>query len=182
MNRSYQRELMKSHKLSLIKKFKSLLASGSNVLTPYHRKRLLGKKRKERGGMTDSDLWYRIKPRCKTGIQDLLLISEIANEEILKEIFFTRDERTGNIPINELFELLFPQDTKEISKEEKWRIELLEEIVCKGLEWYLKKGVFKTKSHQRMIFETLDAITIVSSGKEIYKETTEGHFIDKVRF
>ena len=109
MNRSYQRELMKSHKLSLIKKFKSLLASGSNVLTPYHRKRLLGKKRKERGGMTDSDLWYRIKPRCKTGIQDLLLISEIANEEILKEIFFTRDERTGNIPINELFELLFPR-------------------------------------------------------------------------
>ncbi len=182
MNRSYQRESLKSHKLSLIKKFKSLLTSSSNVLTPYHRKRLLGKKRKERGGTTDSELWYRIKPRCKTGIQDLLLISEIANEEILKEIFYTKDERTGNIPISELFELLFPQDTKEISKDEKWRIELLEEIVCKGLEWYLKKGVFKTKSHQRMLFETLDAITIISSGREIYKETIDGHFVDKVRF
>jgi hypothetical protein len=182
LSRSYQRKTPISDKSSLKQKFKPLLESSSNILTPYHRKRLLGEKRKERGGTTESDLWYRIKPRCKTGMMDLLLVSEIANEEILKEIFYTKDERTGSLPIRNLFRTLFPPTVKQITDEEKWRTELLEEIVCNGLEWYLARGVFTTRSHQRLIYETLDAITVMSSGRKIYEQTKEGHYVDRVDY
>lgn len=52
-------------------------------------------------------------------------------------------------------------------KEQEWRKHILEDLAVKILKWYLASGIFQTDSHRRMIIDTLDTITIMSSGKKI---------------
>lgn len=182
MNRSMQRNLTINEKLSLKKKYESLLKSGHGILTTFQRKRIVGISKEGRSGTKDSDVWYRAKMNSRNGLMDLLLICDYANEKTIKEIFYDVDERINNYPLTALIKAIFPPSVKQISEEEKWRVRVLEEIVCRGLEWYLQRGVFPTESHQRLIFETLDAITITSSRRKIYEKTTEGGYLKKVDF
>jgi len=55
-------------------------------------------------------------------------------------------------------------EQEEKLKEQEWRKFILEDLAVKCLTWYYKSGLFKTDSHRRMLIDTMDAITIMSSG------------------
>lgn len=59
-----------------------------------------------------------------------------------------------------------PKQEKKL-KEQEWRKFILEDVALQVLKWYLSSGIFKTDSHQRMILDMMDAITIMSSGKKM---------------
>jgi hypothetical protein len=70
-------------------------------------------------------------------------------------------------------ELSLKQQEKELQpqldklKEQEWRKYILEDVAVNVLQWYLASGIFQTDSHRRMIIDTLDAISIMSSGKKM---------------
>ena len=37
-------------------------------------------------------------------------------------------------------------------------------MVVEGLDWYFNSGIFKTDIHKRMLIDTMDAVTVMSTG------------------
>jgi hypothetical protein len=84
-SRRYLRELDETEREWLKTYYESHLHR-KGFLTPNQKKRLLGIKRRERG-TPDSDFWYKMKHHVQNVIIDLKMISDVASEKQLQEIF-----------------------------------------------------------------------------------------------
>ncbi len=84
-SRQYLRELNEIERKWLKTYYESHLYK-KGFLSQNQKKRLLGIKRKERG-TPDSDFWYKIKHHVQNSILDLKMISDVASEKQLQEIF-----------------------------------------------------------------------------------------------
>lgn len=224
-SRKYLRELNETERKWLKTYYESHLHR-KGFLSPNQKKRLLGIKRKERG-TPDSDFWYKIKHHVQNSIIDLKMISDVASEKQLQEIFGEKISmpRSEDVyPIMLVLSSLLPsmlsedilkesirqtrasiesakidqsrnknrpdevkrlgdwiqaneprlkQQEKELQsnleklKEQEWRKYILEDLTVRVLQWYLASGIFQTDSHRRAIIDTLDSITVMSSGKKM---------------
>lgn len=72
-----------------------------------------GVKRKEEG-----DFWFRVKNTGADALSDLTLIAEIADERILKDIFWDKASPSGGSRLVELLLTLMPAGTRKLGKEE----------------------------------------------------------------
>src|SRR5574337_643649 len=161
MSSLYRRELTNNEIGSLKKTYEKHARSiARGFLTREQRMRLLELKKKERG-TTDSDFWYKLKRQSKNAIMELQMISDIANDKQLKEIFY--EGTPTRSPISELFVSLFPINRK-TDQDDLWRSSIMAQIVFRSLEWYLQNNTFPTESHQRLIRDTLDAISVTVYG------------------
>lgn len=157
-----------------------LKGSRYGCLTTADRKFLLkltlgpNKVSEEEKRQSEADFWYRLKRKAQSAIVDLRLICDMCSDETLGDIFSLKDERKIFYQLNVFLRKLFPPVSKKIGKEEKWRKQVGEEIVCNGLMWYVNSGVLSTESHRRAVFEVLDAVSLASSGRRKYKRTTDG--------
>ena len=60
------------------------------------------------------------------------------------------------------------EDQEVTLKEQEWRKLIFEDITIRFLQWYYDSGIFKTDIHRRIIIDTMDVISIMSSGKKLY--------------
>jgi hypothetical protein len=168
--RQYRRHITKRELTSLKKRYEQHIKSRGGFLSTASRKILLQESQKL---IDEADFWYRTKLSARNTIIDLVLLSEIASERELQDIFYKELKLASTIfisdpPLKLLLRTLFPaaHATQRPSDEEnKWRIKILEEVVGIGLKWYMKSGFLKTRVHNRMIEDTLDIIATMSSGK-----------------
>lgn len=167
--RIYTRELPKSKPEYLKIKYSAHIHS-KGFLSPNQKKRLLGLKKMERG-TTDSDFWYRIKRSAKNALLDLQLISEIASDSQLMEIFssLTVDEYreidknkgkyTRTDPKN-LFNAVLSSDGNALT-DNNWKYGLAHDLVNVGLDYVTTKKKLYTELHRR-IFQDVRDILIMS--------------------
>jgi len=133
-----------------------------------------------------TDFFYEIRERATTAIRDLQLLCEVLSENQLEKIFLKKDVHpyedkkleTISYPISELMEALLPhpifarEQTKEFMEkymqERQWRKYILENLVIESLTWYFNSDLFKTNAQKQLLFNTIDAIQVNSSGKKSY--------------
>ena len=117
------------------------------------------------------------------------LLCDVLNEEQLEQIFGSKEEiltkdakLIGDYLIVNLLKSLIPysdpfkrrKETDEDRQEKEWRKHFIAELVSEALIWYFFSGIFKTDSHLNLIFDALDTITVMSTGKKRYQRTLEG--------
>ena len=113
-----------------------------------------------------------IREHAFTGLMDLQLICDTLNEKELQRIFGTKPYVAADYPITKVLNSLLPSTTfrlkkkekEEIQKKQEWRKYILDEVVVEGLDWYVNSGLFKTDIHRRMLIDTMDAVTVMSTG------------------
>lgn len=185
--RQYSRDIKTKELDDLRKKYqKHLKSSKGGFLSAGQRKRLLGFKKREMG-TSDSDFWWRIKNSVKDSLIDMRLICDIASEEELKEIFGSKSMATEDYPLVKFFLSFLPQSylrrdkgyVIEIEEEKQWRKAVLDELIVDSLDWYVNSGLIKTDLQLRLIIDTMDTITVVSTGeKGIMRKTVDAY--DKI--
>src|SRR5437867_6828595 len=84
-NRQYRRALTNWERDTIVKLY-GLHANSRGLLTKKMRQRLMGLRKKE-PETSESDFWYNIKRYAKGALLDLELISYVASDEQLKEIY-----------------------------------------------------------------------------------------------
>lgn len=179
--RQYRRDLSKQQYENLQREYDfHLKDTRYGCLTTADRKHLLklthgpNKVSEEERRQWEADFWYRLKKKAQAAIVDMRLITDICSEDVLQEIFTHKDERKIFYQLNVFLRKLFPPLSREDSEDDDWRKYIAEEIVCSGLMWYVNSGVLSTEAHRRVVFEVLDAVSLVSSGRRRYRRTNDG--------
>lgn len=179
--RQYRRDLNPQQYKNLSKEYEfHLKRSRGGFLTTQARERFLKIRKGEKSYNeaerqdAEADFWYRLKNSARDAIVDLRLICDISSEDVLKDIFAAKDERNRFFQLQVFLRKLFPPNTGSITKEDEWRNEITEKIVCDGLVSYVNSGVLSSESHRRAVFEVLDAISLVSTGRKKYKRNQDG--------
>lgn len=180
--RQYRRELTKQQYKNLQHEYQfHLKDTRFGCLTTADRKFLLAQiLPPNRAGENEkrnweTDFWHRIRKKAQSSLFDLRLLCDICSEDMLKDIFASKDERGNFYNLTVLFRKLFPaSDIRNRKDDEEWRKQIAEDIVCNGLLWYVNSDTLSTEAHRRAVFEVLDAITLTSSGRRRYRRTPEG--------
>lgn len=163
--RKYIRDLNKRqvNDLSIRHKFH---LENKGFLTKHQKKRLLKQKKKERGTL-DSEFWYRLKHSAKMAIFDLQLISEIADESQLQEIFkpLTNEdyrnmdkEKYYRTDLRHLIDNIFSSHSPERSHSDDWRYKIAEDIVTIGIGYFRNMPAFQSNLHNRLFQDVIDTI------------------------
>jgi len=188
--RAYTRDLDKKQIETLKSKYKEhAKVSREGFLNPSKKERLLHITRgRDESNREISDFFYEIRERAKSAITDMQLLCDTLNEDQLEQIFGARESFThekqvmvGNYLIVNLLKSLIPYSfqfgkdklTQEQLKEREWRKHFLSELIVEGLLWYFHSGIFKSDSHLNLLFDALDTITVMSTGKKKYQRTVE---------
>ena len=171
--RKYRREITDS-KLKTIKTRHKIHLQNNGFLTKSQKERLLKTKKKERG-ITDTDFWYRIRHAATFAIFDLELISKIADESQLEEIFepLTRDNYSDmdkglykRTDMRYLIEAVFSSHKPELSTRDDWRFKLAYEMIEIGIGYFRNMPTFQSNLHQRAFQDVLDSIQGYSDSTE----------------
>lgn len=163
--RKYRRDLS-NDKIETLKIWHKIHLKNKGFLTSKQKQRLLKLKKKERG-TPESDFWYRIKHSAKYAIFDLELISKIADESQLQEIFepFTsedyNEQKKGNYnrtTLRNMIESVFTSHMPEKSNRDDWRFKIAIDMVTIGIGYVRNMPSFQSKLHTRMFEELLDVL------------------------
>lgn len=186
-SREYTRELKEKEIKNLQNKYTSHVNSSRYGFLNKKQKEKLLKITKWGRDTTNreiTDFYYEVREGAALAIQDLQLLCETLNEDQLEKIFLTKDTlyylnrkiETINYPITQLMESLIPHQIfavpqtktfmQQHMKEKQWRKLILEDLVIGSLSWYFHSGLFKTNAQKHLLFDTIDAIQVNSSGKK----------------
>ena len=123
--------------------------------------------KKKEHGTPEADFWYVIKGKAKFAIFDLQLISRIADESQLQEVFepFTNDDynehKKGNYSrtqLRDLIESIYTSHKPEESNREDWRFKLALDMVTSGIGYFRNMPAFQSKLHNRLFEDVLDVL------------------------
>lgn len=163
--RKYIRDLTKTQYDDLKIRHKFHLEN-KGFLTKRQKRRLLKLGKKEHG-TKDSEFWYRLKHASKNSLLDLQLISKIADEEQLEEIFelLTKEDYKNRnkglykrTDLRLLIETIFSSHKPEKSNREDWRFKLALDMVTIGIGYIRNMPSFQSKLHNRMFEDVLDVL------------------------
>jgi len=163
--RKYIRDLSKIEYNNLKVRHKFHLEN-KGFLTKKQKRRLLKLGKKEHG-TTDSEFWYRLKHSSKNSLLDLQLISRIADEEQLEEIFeaLTKEDYKNmnknlykRTDLRFLIETIFSSHKPEESNREDWRFKLALNMLNISIGYFRNMPSFQSKLHNRMFEEILDVL------------------------
>ncbi|MCH7647397.1 MAG: hypothetical protein IIA83_02160 [Thaumarchaeota archaeon] len=163
--RKYRRDLTVD-KIKTLKIWHKIHLKNKGFLTKLQKERLLKIKKKERKTL-DADFWYRIKHSAKYAIFDLELISKIADESQLQEIFepFTskdyNEQKKGNYyrtSLRNMIESIFTSHIPEKSNRNNWRFKIALEMVTIGIGYVRNMPSFQSKLHTRLFEDVLDVL------------------------
>jgi len=122
-----------------------------------------------------------IREHALSGLMDLQLLCNTLNEKELEKIFGIKSMATDDYPITKVLLSLLPEsrtfrmkpkEIEKLQKEQEWRKFILHEVVVECLDWFANSGIFKTDIHERLLIDTMDAITTMSTGdKGIMRRT-----------
>ena len=163
--RKYTRE-SKNYTLETLRKRHKTHLQNKGFLTKKQKERLLKLKKRERETL-DSDFWYRIKRSSKFSIFDLELISKIADESQLQEIFepLTKEDYAamdkGNynrVDLRYMLQAIFSSRNPENLSLDDWRSQLALDLVTVGIEHFQKNPVFQSNLHRRLFDDVLDSL------------------------
>ncbi|MGI0057172.1 MAG: hypothetical protein ACREAK_07340 [Nitrosarchaeum sp.] len=174
-SREYLRELNQSEIKDLKEKYEAHLKPPRDGFLNKKQKELLLRFSNLPRGTTDRyiyDLFYEVRERAQSALIDLQLLCEVLNEKELQTIFGTKPMATADFPITKVLSSMLPSytfrmkpdNTEKLQKEQEWRKFILHEIVVKSLDWYTNSGIFKTDILRRLLIDTMDAITVLSTG------------------
>jgi len=169
--RQYLRDFTPKEKNSLKRKyFDDIIRKRPGFISSNQRKFLLRIKNKPQS-TTTSDFFYTLRENAKSTLNDLNLLTEVLTEDQLQEIFGTEEGRTESEFSKFLTSLLPSKNVGKQTKKKKlkgddqrWKKDILNDAVIKGLEWYLHSGLIKTQTEQRTIKESADVISVASKG------------------
>ena len=165
--RKYTRDL-KENKLKALKMRHEIHINNKGFLTKKQKLRLLKLRKKERW-TPDADFWYRIKHSARYSIFDLELISKIADESQLKEIFEPLKKADyanmdkgiyKRTDLRFLIEAIFSSHSPEKSHSDDWRFKLALDMVKIGIGYFQNMPAFQSNLHKRLfgdVIDTLDA-------------------------
>ena len=163
--RKYTRDLS-IDKIKSLRILHKIHLKNKGFLTPNQKQRLLKLKKKEHR-TPDADFWFRIKNSAKFAIMDLQLISRIADESQLREIFepFTTEDynehKKGNYTrtqIRDLIESVYTSHMPEKSNRDDWRFKLALDMVTSGIGYFRNMPSFQSKLHTRLFEDVLDVL------------------------
>ena len=163
--REYRRELT-DRQLKILKIRHKIHLENNGFLTKKQKQRLLKLKKKERG-TPEADFWYNLKRSAKMAIFDLQLISEIAAESQLQEIFepLTNEDyqhmdkgKYLRTDLRYLIESLFSSHKPELSHRDDWRYRIAEDMVTIGLGYFKNLPAFQSNLHTRLFQDVEDSI------------------------
>ena len=163
--RKYRRDLTKTQ-IKTLKALHKIHLQNNGFLTKLQKERLLKIKKKERETL-DSDFWYRIKHSARYSIFDMELISRIADESQLKEIFepLTKDDHSKRdkgiyerTDLRLMIEAVFSSHKPELSNRDDWRFKIALDMVKIGIGYFRNMSSFQSKLHTRMFEEVLDVL------------------------
>jgi len=188
VSRKYLRDLSKGDIKTAQKAYKfHLKPKRDGFLGKNHKQKILRlKKWRDTSDREVYDFFYEIRERARSALIDFQMLCEFLSEEQLQSIF--TEQKKGSIgyyPLTLFLSALLPSTTfrlkpkqiEKLTKEQLWRKLVLEDLVIKALTWYDESGIFETDSHQRLLIDTMDAISIMSSGeKRIVRHETDSYY------
>lgn len=163
--REYRRDLTKEE-IKTLKVRHKIHLKNRGFLSPNEKQRLLKLKKKEHGTL-EADFWYTIKRKAKVAIFDLELISKIADQSQLQEIFepFTSEDynehKKGNYPrtsIRNMIESVYSSHMPEKSNRDDWRYKLALDMVISGIGYFRNIPTFQLKLYNRLFEDVLDVL------------------------
>jgi len=176
VSRKYLRDLSTGSVRTAQRAYKfHLKPKRDGFLGKNHKQRILRlKKWREASDRDVYDFFYDIRERAKSALIDFQFLCEFLTEEQLKVIFAEKEKTAGIYPLTLFLSALLPTSTyrmqpkqaEKLQLEQAWRKLILEDLMIKGLSWYIYGGILKTDSHRRMVIDTMDAVAIMSSGKK----------------
>jgi hypothetical protein len=188
-NSKYLRDLTRKQIEDINKKYEKYLKDvnpqRNGFLTNSQKNLLLRKKNLEQNKAqnTNSDNFSQIREKTRSALVDFQLLFDTMSENQLKVLFGNEDEQTprnpklmyGSYPLSILFESLLPKVNDKNNESTQWKKYFMEEIIVMGLLWYYNSGIVMTSAQKEMLLDTIDAITIATSGKKkIEKNTFSG--------
>ena len=159
--REYTRDLTPDERQSIVKLYENHLHAPKTVLTKRQSLRVLGLAKKERY-TKDSDFWYHIKHNAKSALLDLELLSMVASDDQLEQIFALRpgiSDDKGRRPASVrtfVRTLLDPHGKTLSDKQEYWRYVIACNIVLDGLAYIKQKKGYDNAAVQQ-IFNNAEA-------------------------
>lgn len=187
-SRKYLREMSLGNAKTAQKAYKfHMKPHRDGFLGKNHKQKILRlKKWRETSDREVFDFFYDIRERAKSALIDFNMLCEFLSEDQLKSIFTEQKKGVvGYYPLTLFLSALLPSPTarlkpKELEKLEKdqlWRKLVLEDLVLKALSWYDESGIFETDSHSRLLVDTMDAISIMSSGeKRVIRHNPDSYY------
>lgn len=163
--RKYTRE-SKDFTLETLRNRHKIHLQNNGFLTKKQKERLLKLKKKQRE-TPDSDFWYRIKHSAKFSIFDLELISRLADESQLQEIFepLRKEDYVSmdkgdyhRTDLRYLLEAVFSSCNQDNLNQDDWRTKLALELVTIGIEHFQKNPAFQSNLHRRLFDDVLDSL------------------------
>jgi len=163
--REYRRDLTKEE-FKTLKIRHRIHLKNRGFLSPNEKQRLLKLKNKEHG-TPEADFWYILKRKAKFAIFDLQLISKIADESQLQEIFepFTNedynDHKKNNYPrtqLRDLIESVYTSHMPEKSNRDDWRYKLALDMATSAIGYFRNIPAFQSKLHTRLFEDVLDIL------------------------
>ena len=164
--RKYIRDLSKKQVNDLRTRHKFHMKN-NGFLTKRQKDRLLKQRKKEKGTL-DSEFWYRLKHSAKMAIFDLQLISEIADESQLQEIFepLTNEdyrnmdkEKYYRTDLRYLIQNIFSSHNPERSHSDDWRYKIAEDMITIGIGYFRNMPAFQSNLHNRLFQDVIDTIS-----------------------
>ena len=164
--REYRREIT-DRKLEILKIRHKIHLENNGFLTKKQKQRLVKLKKKERG-TPEADFWYNLKRSAKMALFDLQLISEIADESQLQEIFeplTIEDYRNMDkgkyyrTDLRYLIENIFSSHSPERSHSDDWRYKIAEDMITVGIGYFRNMPAFQSNLHNRLFQDIIDTIS-----------------------
>jgi len=188
ISRKYLRDLSKGNIKTAQKAYKfHIKPHRDGFLGKNHKEKILRlKKWREASDREVYDFFYDIRERARSALIDFQMLCEFLNEGQLQAIFTEqKKDVVGYYPLTLFLSALLPSPTfrlkpkqiEKLEKEQLWRKLVLEDLVIKALSWYDESGIFETDSHSRLLVDTMDAISIMSSGeKRIVRHDIDSYY------
>ena len=121
----------------------------------------------------EAQFWSDVKSTARGSFIDMQMLSEVADEMLLKEIFFDNNKRDGEPFITLIRNLFSPASTGLLQEEQEWRKDLLLDIVLFGLESIIKGKTFKEPPVQRLLVDALNTLAVKRHGAIIYEPRSD---------
>jgi hypothetical protein len=187
-NSKYLRDLTRKQIENINTKFVKYGKTKRNGFLTFSQKEILLRKKnlnQNRIENTNSDNFSQIRAKTASAMVDFQLLFDMLSENQLETIFGKKDETTprnpdliySTYPISILFESLLPKSNDKNDETKQWRKLFMEEITMMCLLWYYNSGIVMTSAQREMLLDTIDAITIMSSGKKKIEKNPDGGFM-----
>jgi hypothetical protein len=121
----------------------------------------------------EAQFWNDVKYKARGSFVDMQMLSEVADETLLKQVFLDHDKRDGEPFISLIRNLFSPVSTGLLQKEEEWRKDLLLDIVLFSLKSIINGKTFKEPPVQRLLVEALNTLAVKRHGNIRYEPRSD---------